>query len=82
MIKDALQKKSEARQCIGQIAQAELDTHIALTVTQQHGRWWVVCEVCKGRWLVQFQQVNTGDEYCVNGATNYYGLDGKLLVRR
>ncbi|MCU1270812.1 MAG: hypothetical protein JWN74_2106 [Acidobacteriaceae bacterium] len=69
------------KECIKSITGSELSSHIELAVVSEGGRRWVVCSVCGGRWSVKFSQVDAGDGYCEQGATNYYKSDGKLLRR-
>jgi hypothetical protein len=68
-------------ECIRSAANSELDAHVELRVITKAGHWWVTCAMCGSRWSVEFSQVDTGDGYCVEGATNYYGSDGNLVKR-
>lgn len=69
------------REFIKSAGDSELDAHVELGVIYEGGHWWVSCTVCGGRWSVEFSQVDTGDGYCVEGATNYYGSGGRLVKR-
>jgi hypothetical protein len=75
-------RESTVRECIKSAAESELGVHVELRVVSEAGHWWVTCAVCGSRWSVEFSQIDAGDCYCVEGATNYYGSDGRLLKRR
>jgi hypothetical protein len=47
-----------------------LDMDVDLTVTFEHGQWWVTCGPCGAQWSVHdsdvgfgFEQVSSGDGY-------------------
>jgi hypothetical protein len=69
------------KECIQSAAESEVGAHVELAVISEAGHWWVTCTECGSRWSVELSQVDTGDMYCVEGATNYYGSDGNLLKR-
>jgi hypothetical protein len=74
-------RKLTARECVKSAAESDLGAHVELRVVSEVGHWWVTCTMCGSRWSVEFSQVDAGDGYCVEGATNYYGSDGKLVKR-
>lgn len=68
-------------ECVRSICEAGLCAHVGLTVVMEGGGPLLVCRVCGSRWSVVLTQIATGDGYCCEGATNFYGPRGKLLKR-
>jgi len=84
-------KGSEMRARIKAAADFQLGAHVKLSVNFGDSRWYVVCAACGAQWSVSetdssarrpsFWVVIDGDDYCKDGATNYFNAEGNVTMR-
>jgi hypothetical protein len=72
-------------------ADLQLGAHVKPSVIFGCRRWYILCAACGGRWSVserdssarrpEFYVIVNGDDYCENGATNYFNAEGNVTER-